>query len=467
VSAPEPRPSALLDEVLVDGAATVLSHSVDITVADVADRAEHWARILREKGVGPGCAVALQIAPSHTLIYLVLAVWRLDAQVMLIDYRLAQAETDAILDIHRPYAYLRDAKAAGQGVMTSFVEDREIDIEVREHTPADPSLCLVQFTSGTSGRPKAVGRTVRGLLEEVARFDTIEGCVEPGERVLLLNSQSHTFGLVGGIMHVFRRGGRLYFPRRGDGPNIARALREYEPTVVFGVPFHFELMTAMPSVSLKARIAVSGGELISPAVGQAFADRFGVPVGEAYGMTETGILAADYPGRLPGTVGVLLEGVRHRVVDGQLEVGLDRSPYPALPDSDRFRDGWFKTCDLAQVRDEQAGSVLVLGGRADRLVAVGGLKVDLGEVEDVLLQHPDVRVAVAVMGRVIEAYVEASEGCDGPELLGWCRERLAAYKVPKSVTVTPALPRTASGKLKRDLAAMQGLAASRSGDQAQ
>ena len=191
MSAPEPQPSALLDEVLVDGAATVLSHSVDITVADVADRAEYWARILREKGVEPGCAVALQIAPSHTLIYLVLAVWRLDAQVMLIDFRLTQAETDAILDTHRPYAYLRDVRAAGQGVLTSFVEDREIDIEVREHTPADPRLCLMQFTSGTSGQPKAVGRTARDLLEEVARFDAIEGCVEPGERVLLLNSEPH------------------------------------------------------------------------------------------------------------------------------------------------------------------------------------------------------------------------------------------------------------------------------------
>ena len=190
-------------------------------------------------------------------------------------------------------------------------------------------------------------------------------------------------------------------------------------------------------------------------------------VGQAYGMTETGILAADYLGRRPGTVGVLLKGVRHRVVDGQLDVALNRSPYPALPDSDRYRDGWFKTCDLAQVQDEPAGSVLTLGGRADRLVAVGGLKVDLGEVEDVLLQHPDVSVAVAVMGRVIEAYVQTTEGCDEWELLGWCQERLAAYKMPKSVTITPALPRTATGKLKRDLAALHDLASSRPGDQAQ
>jgi acyl-coenzyme A synthetase/AMP-(fatty) acid ligase len=90
-------------------------------------------------------------------------------------------------------------------------------------------------------------------------------------------------------------------------------------------------------------------------------------------------------------------------------------------------------------------------GRSDSLVVIGGLKLDLMEVETVLCGHPGVTGAVVVHAGVTEAYV-STEGDHGPqaaELLHWCRERLADYKVPRIVQVLPALPRTPNGKLVR------------------
>ncbi|HWO67070.1 MAG TPA: hypothetical protein VNO31_44265, partial [Umezawaea sp.] len=117
------------------------------------------------------------------------------------------------------------------------------------------------------------------------------------------------------------------------------------------------------------------------------------------------------------------------------------------PVADRYVDGWLRTHDRA-VRDER-GAVRLLG-RSDSLVVIGGLKVDLVEVESVLRQHPRITDVVVVHAESIEAYVSAEE--DGPaagELVGWCRDRLAAYKVPRLIQVLPALPRTSNGKLIR------------------
>ncbi|WP_143677676.1 AMP-binding enzyme, partial [Streptomyces scabiei] len=108
------------------------------------------------------------------------------------------------------------------------------------------------------------------------------------------------------------------------------------------------------------------------------------------------------------------------------------------------------------------GTVTV-GGRADSLVVIGGLKVDLTEVEHVLRAHPAVEQAVLVHEDVTEAYVAVTAGAGSPsaeELLRWCRERLADYKLPRVIRLLEALPRTSNGKLVRQAATLQAAASS-------
>jgi acyl-coenzyme A synthetase/AMP-(fatty) acid ligase len=143
---------------------------------------------------------------------------------------------------------------------------------------------------------------------------------------------------------------------------------------------------------------------------------------------------------------------------------MDRSPYLYGEHADRFTDGWLRTYD--RVHQDPATGVLSMLGRADSLVVVGGLKVDLTEVETALLAHPRVTEAMVTHGEVIEAFVGADQAVCADELTAWCRERLSPVKIPKRFFITRLLPRNSMGKLVRDRALMHGRVTSESLSQA-
>jgi acyl-coenzyme A synthetase/AMP-(fatty) acid ligase len=178
-------------------------------------------------------------------------------------------------------------------------------------------------------------------------------------------------------------------------------------------------------------------------VAQEFARRFGIGVGESYGSTETGVVAMDVSGLLRPSVGRACPGVEMRVNAGEVEVRVDGSPYLSGGE-DRYADGWLRVRDRAELDGD---GCLHLHGRSDSLVVIGGLKVDLGEVEAVLRTHPGITEVVTVHGRAIEAYVVGET--TPAELLSWCGERLADYKIPREIHVLSQLPRTPNGKLVR------------------
>ena len=222
---------------------------------------------------------------------------------------------------------------------------------------------------------------------------------------------------------------------------------------MFATPAHYQLLASVPDPPPlpRLRLAVSGGEVLPTALAAEFARGYRRRIGQAYGMTEVGVIAADLTGRHHPAVGRLAPGVVARVRDGALEVRTPRSPYLFASAPAAFRDGWLRTYDRAELD----GCLVTLRGRADSLAVIGGLKVDLTEVEDALRRHPDVDDAVVVLAGRIEAYVGSARGVSADALLRWCRERLADVKVPKRITVVPALPRTASGKLLRNAAGVR------------
>ncbi|MFD4814694.1 long-chain fatty acid--CoA ligase, partial [Streptomyces sp. NPDC058418] len=114
----------------------------------------------------------------------------------------------------------------------------------------------------------------------------------------------------------------------------------------------------------------------------------------------------------------------------------------------RYTDGWLRTHDLCDVDD--GTGVLSVHGRTDSLVVIGGLKVDLGEVELALAEHPDVTEAVVLFTSTIEAFVGTNGRTTARELHTWCSERLSQYKIPRRFQLAPAVPRTSNGKLVRN-----------------
>lgn len=434
---------------------------------EMLTRGELWERVGKQAavfagyGIRPGSTVGLQTPPSFTQLEVLLALWRLGAQVMLFDFRLKPPEVAALCVSCRPQFMV----SAGSNVRATFGFRSEYEVVTerrRTGLHATTAHRLVQFSSGSTGRPKVIGRTAGSLAAEVDGFAGVPGMPVEGDRLLLLSSTAHSFGLIGGLLYSLAAGVSVVFAPRVSARDILRTALEHRITALFGVPTHFELLAAAtnPPALPDLRIAVSGGEIMPPQTAARFAQQYGVEVGEAYGTTETGIIAIDVGGTLRPSVGRAAPGVALRVTRGELDVALDESPYLFDSGGTQYADGWVHTRDRATL--DATGAVLVRG-RADSLVVIGGLKVDLTEVENVLREHPAVEQAVLVHEDVTEAYVAVLAGVERPsaeELLRWCRERLADYKVPRVIRLLDALPRTSNGKLVREAATLQAATAS-------
>jgi acyl-coenzyme A synthetase/AMP-(fatty) acid ligase len=256
------------------------------------------------------------------------------------------------------------------------------------------------------------------------------------------------------------------FPDRLTADGIRAAVTAgTEPTMLLGVPFHAELLTTggvelawasgrggpLPQLT---RMVVAG-ELIRPWVPGAFTARYGVPLGTMYGMTELGVIATDLSGRNAPAV-TPAPGMNLRVTDGELLVRMAASPYLGLVDETRWVDGWLHTKDAAAI-GPATGLVTILG-RLDSQVSIGGLKVDLTEVEQTLCALPEVDSAVVTYDKEIEAYLVLREGSAISEVESGLAEQLAPYKRPRQLFVLSALPRTTTGKITRSRAVLRSAA---------
>ncbi|MGW4212724.1 class I adenylate-forming enzyme family protein [Lentzea sp. NPDC004789] len=430
----------------------IFTHENTVTHGDL--RANVSALTAQFSEVQDGSTVAVQVPPSFSQFEAVLALWSSGAQVISIDHRLRPTEVDVLRSLTCPEFFVRQKGNPADG----FQERYELTIEPAGGAPAPTKHRLVQFSSGSTGRPKVIGRSTQSLMDEVARFEASEGMVRGGERLLLLNSPAHSFGLIGGLLHSLAVGVHLVFA--ANPSDALRQARTHEVDFVTGLPFHFDLLASSPDRSClrTVRGAFSGGELMPQDVADRFAAAYGFPVGECFGTTETGALTMAVGGTVRPSVGPPMPGVLARVHDGLVEVLQEESPYPYEDDPARFSGGWFRTGDRGEFTAE--GELRLLG-RADSLVVVRGNKVDLTEVEHVLRGHPLVTEAVVVGPSEIQAYVGTSSSeLTAQALSAWCAERLAEFKLPAHIHVLDALPRTSSGKIIRNPDVLAGQARS-------
>ncbi|GIG59329.1 AMP-dependent synthetase [Longispora fulva] len=415
--------------------------------AAVAER--HAA--LSAAGLRPGGTLALRLPPSPAYVECLLAAWRVGAQVLLLDHRLTPHEVDDALARLEPQLLVRPLVEPDRALRGHH--DAVAVAETLAGRPTASEHALVQLSSGSTGPSKVIGRSAVDLVAELERYAAIDGMPARGDRIVVLNSLAHTFGLVGALLHGLHVGARVVVPERTTVDGILDTLAAgSEPTTLFCVPFHLELLArvAAPPVLPLVR-AITGGELIRPGLAEAFTSAYGVPLGECYGMTELGVIAMDTAGTLRPSVGPPAPGVEVRVDDGELLVRAPANPYLGPADPERWSAGWLRTRDAATVVD---GRVTVLG-RLDSQVSVGGLKVDLSEVEHTVAALPGVTEAVVVHDRGIEAFVALAEGVPAGDVERDLAARLAPFKRPRRVHVLAALPRTSSGKCSRDPAALR------------
>ncbi|MHA6765406.1 class I adenylate-forming enzyme family protein [Streptacidiphilus sp. PAMC 29251] len=449
-----PGPPALdpswVDEVLLAGSGAETCLYLDDPVSREQLRALVRERqaVLAEAGLRRGGSVALCLAPSLALVANLLAAWRIGAQASLLDHRLTPFETERALTRLEPQVVV-SAEQIGGGPARGFYDVSEV-VAARAGVPARTAHAVVQLSSGSTGPAKVIGRTAADLIAEIDRYAQIDGVPRAGERIVSMASMVHVLGLVGGLLHSLYAGVQLAIPRRPTADGIlATVAAGPEPTTLLGVPFHIELLSWVTEPPRLPQLTgmTTGGELVRAQVHDAFVDRYGIRLGSMYGMTEVGVIATDLFGRDRPEL-TPAPGLTLREQDGELLIAREQSPYIDFDDPTRWSDGWLHTRDGGAV-DPDSGLVRVLG-RRDSQVSIGGLKVDLTEVEHTLAELPEVASGVVVFGTSIEAYVVLREPGTEARVEAQLTERLAAYKRPRLLHVVDQLPRTATGKLVRD-----------------
>lgn len=465
-----------------------------VSYGELAGLVDEAAQRLRASGViaptsgVPRIGIAAPNGLSH--VVLALAVLKAGGCVVPIAGELAPPEQRALLaalhpravliagEVRSPFSGLADRAVvttldvAGRPVRVLGAARGEADARSPFDEPALAALApaFIRFSSGTTGTSKGVILSHRTLLERVAAANRGLG-IDAADRILWLMPMAHHFAA--SIV--------LYLAQRATivlvGSTLARdvlaAARMHAATVFYGSPFHHAVLAADPTGEgwPSLRLAVSTAAALPVETARAFDARFGVPVAQALGIIEAGLVAVnDRPREKPDAVGVPLpdfavelrdEGGR-RVATG--EVGelhvrgrglLDGYLWPFRTRDHVLEDGWFATGDLATA---DADGSLQLVGRSRTVINVSGLKCFPEEIEAVLQQHPAVAAARVTgrphprVGAVPVAEIVARDAAAPPasgDLAAHCRASLARYKVPVEFRMVTELPRTASGKLKR------------------
>ncbi|MBW8798479.1 MAG: SDR family NAD(P)-dependent oxidoreductase [Streptomyces sp.] len=461
-------------------------------------RAVGWAELERRTGrlaagldVGRTARVAFCLGDGVELVEGLLATVRAGAVGVPLSSRATDAELAELLADCAPAVLVTDRHnlpritrltagqpvrllVTGEGAVPGGAAAWEALATRPSSAPADdlgldePAWLL--YTSGTSGTSRAAISSQRSALWSSAACYLPRLGLSATDRVLWPLPLSHTYAHSLCVLGTTMAGASARITVAPEPAALVRLVGEYAPTVLAGVPLTYrQLLDAGLGAVPSLRLCVTAGAPSGPELREEAEARFGAPLLDGYGSTETcGKIAVESPAgpRVRGSSGLPLPGMEVRIVpaegggeDGEIWV---RGPGVMLGYHDRpeetaaaLREGWYRTGDLGRL--DEHGSVTVTGRAGDRIVR-GGENVDPAEVERVLCGLPGVRDAAVVgrahplLGEVPVAFVVPDRpGLDPAPLLRACAAVLSAHKVPEEVLPIPAVPRTSGGKPRRAL----------------
>jgi len=466
-----------------------------LTYAELDDRAARAAALMAGRGVGAGDRVAILCRNRIEFFELLFGCAKLGAILVPLNWRMPPAELDGLIADAEPVLLFYGASdaaviarlAAGPAPV-SLDEDYAAGIATavpsryRPRWPADSTWYLL-YTSGTTGRPKGVIYAYRMALANYVNIgSTIE--LRSTDTVAAFLPLFHTAGINLHALPVLIAGGTVLLLESFDAETLVGLIEAGRLDTFFAVPTVYQALLDHPRFAGAPLDAVRHWGCGGAPLSDCLAGRYralGVRVCNGMGMTETGPTAflvdpADAWDRI-GSVGKprLLCSVRivdrdgRDVADGEVGDLLFAGPgvtpgYWRNEEATRAAftaDGWLRSGDLAR-RD--ADGFHYIAGRRKEMFISGGENVYPVEVENVLSAHPAV-VDVAVLsepdakwGEVGHAFVQLASGArpDDAELVAFCRQRLAAYKVPRRFDFVDDFPRTSAGKIQKHLLGFGG-----------
>jgi fatty-acyl-CoA synthase len=341
-------------------------------------------------------------------------------------------------------------------------------------------LCAILYTSGTTGKPKGCMHTHGTVMCTAVGGALWEG-IAPYSVALATAPMFHVTGMQHSLNAPIFMGASIALLPRWDPAAAAYMIERYRVTHWANVPTMVVDLLAHPDTErrdLSSLQNVFGGGLSMPeAVAQRLYDLCGIEYMEAYGMTETisqthinppgnlrkqclGIPTFDTESMIadPDTLQPLPPGETGEILScgPQLFKGYWNNPQAtaaALVDIDGKR--WLRTGDLGRVDED---GFFYIADRLKRMINAAGYKVWPAELETTLYKHPDIKEVAIVSapdprrGETVKAYVVLKDGAQGAvsgeDLIAWCRQHMAAYKVPRQVEFLDALPRSGTGKIQ-------------------
>jgi fatty-acyl-CoA synthase len=450
-----------------------------LTYAELWRRAQGMAAMLDDLGVPTGARVAIVSPNSAKFLVSFFGVSAFGRVLVPVNFRLNADEVRYIAGHSGAEVLLVDpdcdrqlaAVDAPHRIVLDGVGDAGLFAPVENgRTPPvwegdENATCSINYTSGTTARPKGVELTHRNCYLNAMAFGWH---VTVTDRDVLLHTlpMFHCNGW-GMPYAVTAMGGRHVVLRKVDGEEILRRVDSERDTLLCGAP---AVVAEVPGGG-RTRIVVAGAPPPSPVI-ERVETELGWEFIQIYGLTETAPLLtvnrspAEWDGLEAGErsrrlshAGNPAVGVRIDVDEEDGEV-LARSNhvfngYWQQPEESAavLQGGWFRTGDGGRLE----GASLVISDRKKDVIITGGENVSSIEVEDVLYGHPGVAEAAVIgvpdekWGETVKALVVSRPGAEisGDELIAWCRERMAHFKCPTSVELRDSLPRTATGKLQK------------------
>lgn len=475
--------------------AAILFQGQKMTYQELDQQVERFAAGLRALGLGRGSRVALLLGNCPQFVIAYYAIARLGAVSVPVNplyapgeiqFILSDAEANAVISVsplapaframrptlpalqHEIYV----GEAVEEGLMFQDVPKADTLPEVEI---AEEDLAVILYTSGTTGKPKGAMLSHLNMCSN-AQYSGDFLQIQQTDKVVAVLPMFHVFCMTVCLNAPIYRGATLLVMPRFSPVETAKAIRETGATVFAGVPTMYNFLLQHPECQPEdldsLRLAISGGAPLPIAVLEGFERKYDVTVSEGYGLSEASPVVTFNPldrVRKPGTIGLAIPCVETRIVR---EDGLDMGPgevgelicrgpnvmigYLNRPEETALtlRDGWLYTGDLATMDEE--GYVTIVDRKKD-MILVGGFNVYPREIEEVLFMHPNVREA-AVIGVPDPNYGEAVKGFvalkqEGEttvaDLIEFCEAHLAAYKVPKEISLLEELPKNSTGKILR------------------
>ena len=500
-------------------------NEIAITYKELNERVNRFAAALQKAGLEKGDRVAFLLVNSPTYVIGFFAVLKIGAIAVNLNVGIqgeelirclndSGAKAVITLDLFALNLYKVIKKTSVKTVTLHSVLGLEKKIPLGEETPpprlyqeilasvgdaGEPAvavssgdLAVLQYTSGSTGSPKAAMLTHANVVASVLQSNTWVGIEGVGNAaVICIIPFFHVFGMSACLLISVLNGYKMVLLPRIDLLDILsliKTLETHKPVSFPAVPSLWAAILSLPPEAARKQlssiqIATSGGASLPPSVHEKFESLTGRRIIEAYGLSEASSAThmAPYPHGAPyGSVGVPLPDTDAKIMD--LKTGEKECPVGETGElvirgpqimqgywnnrdltAATLRQGWLYTGDLARMDPD---GFFYLVDRKDDLIISSGFNVYPSQIEEVLKKHPKIKDAAAIgtpdriKGQTILAVIVLKEEVQGEkeEILSYCKENLPDYRVPKNILFRNDIPRDPAGKVLKRILRQEALA---------